>query len=246
MRMRRLRIYLVLFLALFFTGCVSVPRPYQMPLVGGVYHIVDSGQTLYRIAKVYNVDLKEIMRANNIQDPRHLGVGQELFIPGVRTPLYVEPYKPRVPQSIRQLVGPRYISSRWRFITIHHSATSGGNAGSFDRTHRRRRMGGLFYHFVIGNGRGAGDGEIETGWRWKKQKCANRPQDIQICLVGNFNYQNPSSAQLNSLSELIQILQKQYSIPYGNIRRHKDVPGVITECPGRNFSLYRLLAELKK
>ncbi len=73
----------VLLLSVFlFSGCVSVPRPPQAPLVGGVYHIVDSGQTLYRIAQVYNVDLKEIMRVNNIIDPRQLGVGQELFIPG--------------------------------------------------------------------------------------------------------------------------------------------------------------------
>lgn len=244
--MRRSLIYLVLPLVVFFTGCVSVPRPYQMPQVGGVYHVVGSGQTLYRIAKVYNADLNEIMRLNDIRDPRHLGVGQELFIPGASRRLYVEPYRPETPQSIRQLVGPRYFSSRWSFITIHHSATSVGNAGSFDRTHRRRRMGGLFYHFVIGNGHGSGDGDVEVGWRWKRQKCANRPQDIQICLVGNFNRQYPTSFQLNSLSEIIRILRGQYNIPYRNIRRHKDVPGVITECPGRNFSLYRLLADLKR
>lgn len=244
--MRGLRIYSVLFLVFLFTGCVSVPRPSQVPPAGGVYHIVDSGQTLYRIAKVYNVGVEEIMRANNIQDPRHLGVGQELLIPGAGKSLFVEPYKLRARQPIKQLVGPRCVTSEWRTITIHHSATSGGNAGSFDRAHRRRRMGGLFYHFVIGNGRGSGDGEVEVGWRWKRQKCANRPQDIQICLVGNFNYQSPTPAQFNALLELTEILQKQYYIPYNSIRRHKDIPGVITECPGRNFSLYRLLAELKK
>jgi hypothetical protein len=107
-------------------------------------------------------------------------------------------------------------------------------------------MGGLFYHFVIGNGRGSGDGEVEVGWRWKRQKCANRPEDIQICLVGNFNYQSPTPAQFNALLGLIEILQKQYYISYNSIRRHKDVPGAITECPGRKFSLYRLLAGLKK
>jgi LysM repeat protein len=244
--MHRLRIYLVLFLAIYFSGCVSAPRPYQMPQAGGVYHIVDSGQTLYRIAKVYNADLKEIMRVNNIRDPRHLGVGRELFIPGARTPRYVEPYKSAAPQSIAQLVGLRCAYYNWHTITIHHSATSVGNAGSFDRTHRRRGMGGLFYHFVIGNGHGSGDGEVEVGWRWKRQKCANRPQDIQICLVGNFNYQSPTPAQMKSLSELIRVLQRNYNIPYSNIRRHKDVPGAITECPGKNFSLYRLLAEVKR
>jgi LysM repeat protein len=244
--MRGLRIYPILVLAFFFAGCVSLSGPYQAPPVGGVYHVVGSGQTLYRIARVYNADLQEIMRVNNIRDPRHLGVGQELFIPGAKTPLYIEPYRPKQPQSIRELTGPRCAYSHWQTITIHHSATSVGNAGSFDRTHRRRGMGGLFYHFVIGNGRGSGDGEVEVGWRWKKQEYAKRPQDIQICLVGNFNYQSPTPAQMNSLSELIRILQKQYNIPYGNIRRHKDVPGAVTECPGRKFSLYRLLAELKQ
>lgn len=244
--MRRRLIYLVLSATFLFTGCVSVPGPYQMPQVGGVYHIVGSGETLYRIAKVYNADLKEIMRVNHIVDPRYLGVGQELFIPGAKTQLYVEPYKTSFPQSISQLVGPCHAYSGWRTITVHHSATAVGNAGAFDRTHRRRGMGGLFYHFVIGNGRGAGDGEVEVGWRWKRQRCANRPQDIQICLVGNFNYQHPTPAQLSSLLELIRVLRKQYNISYAHIRRHKDVPGATTECPGRNFSLYRLLADLKK
>ncbi len=109
-----------------------------------------------------------------------------------------------------------------------------------------RHMGGLFYHFVIGNGHGSGDGEVEVGWRWEKQKFVNRPFDIQICLVGNFNYQQVSPAQFNSLAELISILQRQYGISISKIRTHKDIPGLITECPGRNFSLYRLLAGLKK
>ena len=243
--MRRLRIYTVLLLAFYLSGCVSVPQQARMPQAGGVYHIVDSGQTLYRIAKAYNVDLKELMRVNNIQDPRHLGVGQRLFIPGVSAPLYVGSYKSETPQSIAQLVGPRCAYNNWHTITVHHSATSVGNAGSFDRNHRRRGMGGLFYHFVIGNGHGSGDGEIEVGWRWKMQKCAKRPEDIQICLVGNFNYQSPTPAQMKSLSELIRVLQKNYGISYGNIRRHKDVPRANTECPGRNFSLYRLLAEVR-
>lgn len=243
--MRGLRIYSILFLVLFFAGCASVPRPAQVSGRVGVYHIVDRGETLYRIAKFYNVGLEEIMRANNIRDPRQLGVGQELFIPRAKTALSIESYKPRVAQSIAELVGPP-CAPIWRSITIHHSGTFGGNARSFDRTHRMRHMGGLFYHFVIGNGHGSKDGEVEVGWRWKKQKFVNRPQDIQICLVGNFNYQNPTPAQLNSLLQLIEILQKQYYITYNNIRTHRDVPQATTECPGKNFSLYRVLAELKR
>src|SRR5579864_1667285 len=50
----------------------------------------------------------------------------------------------------------------FRSIVIHHSATHGGSAAAFERTHRTR-LGGLAYHFVIGNGSGAPDGAIEVG-----------------------------------------------------------------------------------
>jgi len=223
-----------------------MPRAVTPVTPPGLYHIVGSGQTLYRIAKTYGVDLEEIIRINNIQDPSRIGVGERIFIPGAKTPLYVEPYKPAISLPIENIVGPKYKRSIWKYITLHHSATREGNAEKFDRNHRRRGMGGLFYHFVIGNGTDTSDGEIEVGWRWIRQRKASRPYDIQICLVGNFNYQEVSPAQFESLIRLIKILCLQYNIPLSNIRRHKDIEGCITECPGENFPYYRLLIELKK
>ncbi len=229
---------IVLFFMLFLVGCVTVPhQPFIAP-TQGVYHIVGSGQTLYRIAKTYNVDINEIMRLNRIADPTQIGVGQPIFIPRAKVPLIVEPYKPVTPEAIEKLVGPKYRSSRWRYITLHHSATLEGNAESFDREHRHRRMGGLFYHFVIGNGTLSGNGEIEVGWRWRKQEAVNRPYDIQICLVGNFNKETLSNAQFDVLVKLINVLRKQYSIPLRNIRKHQDVADKFTECPGSNFPFY--------
>jgi N-acetyl-anhydromuramyl-L-alanine amidase AmpD len=40
-------------------------------------------------------------------------------------------------------------------------------------------------------------------------------------------------------------LRNQYDIPLSNIRRHKDIEGSITECPGNFFPFDRVLAELK-
>ncbi len=233
---------------LFISGCVTMPRQIPPTRVSpdGIYHIVGSGQTLYRIAKTYNVDLQEIMRANRITDPTQIGVGQQLFIPGAKSSLRIEPYRPITQEAAEKLIGPKYRFSRWRYITLHHSATLEGNAEIFDRNHRKRLMGGLFYHFVIGNGAGSGDGEIEVGWRWRKQEQVNRPFDIQICLVGDFNKQEISSAQFESLVKLISALRKQYNIPLSHIQKHKDIEGKITECPGDNFPFYRLLAELRK
>lgn len=238
--------YLFILLSLFFSGCATVPYEPQLTQPSGVYHIVGSGQNLYRISKAYGVDMHEIMRVNNIQNPDQIGVGEKLLIPKAQAPVCVVPHRPEVYESVERLVGNKQYRIKWRTITLHHSATLEGNAEAFDRNHRQRRMGGLAYHFVIGNGTGSGDGEIEVGWRWRRQAEASRKRDIQICLVGNFNKQQVSQAQFESLVKLLKVLIQQYSIPLSNIRRNKDVPGVITECPGRNFPFYKILAELRK
>ncbi len=57
----------------------------------GVYHTVEKGQTLYNISRVYNVDLKDIERANNITDSKDIKPGEKIFIPGAEKKLYVPP-----------------------------------------------------------------------------------------------------------------------------------------------------------
>ncbi len=47
----------------------------------GIEHVVRPGETLYIIAKAYNVSAKTIMEANKLQDAGRLSVGQKLFIP---------------------------------------------------------------------------------------------------------------------------------------------------------------------
>lgn len=48
----------------------------------GVYHKVGKGETLYRIAKAYGVQMSKIIEANRIEDPSLIKEGQLLFIPG--------------------------------------------------------------------------------------------------------------------------------------------------------------------
>lgn len=222
--------------------------PYQPGVIQppGIYHIVGSGQTLYRIAQVYGVDIKKIIRANGLRDPNQIGVGERLLIPGASAPLRMESYRPLSLESVEKLVGRRRYEIKWDNITLHHSATKKGNAEAFDRNHRRRGMGGLFYHFVIGNGSDSHDGEVEVGWRWIKQVEVERKREIQVCLVGDFNQQEVSPAQFTSLVKLIKVLSREYSIPVNRIRKHKDLAGKVTECPGRKFPFYRVLTEVCK
>jgi hypothetical protein len=135
----------------------------------------------------------------------------------------------------------------WRYIVIHHSDTQVGSAEIFDAAHRARGWDELGYHFVIDNGRGGGNGQVEVGSRWTKQKwgahTGNTPGNdynnygIGICLVGDFSGHLPSQAQLASLRKLVLYLSDRYHIDASHVIGHRDAPNADTQCPGD--SLYR-------
>lgn len=179
------------------------------------------------------------------------------YKPEMRIPereVFVPPPKPPKPQVLK--IAPkldRLYTRGWKYIVIHHSASNGGNAASMDKYHREVRgwTNGLGYHFVIGNGSGSGDGQIEIGGRWLHQlHGAHAGNDeynqhgIGICLVGNFEDGQPTEAQVRSLIELVNYLQQRCNIPFENILMHRHVRD--TACPGENFPYYELLANLSQ
>ena len=242
-----------------FFGCAAPPKRRPMPspepvtiepLPHGVFHTVGKGETLWRIAKTYGVSVNELIDVNGIVDPTDMEIGEIIFIPRATCLMDVEPYKSpedEITETIERIVHSKGRENHnWRYITLHHSATEEGNAETFHRYHLRRGMGGLFYHFVIGNGDRSGNGEVEAGWRWKKQVEANRAGNIEICVVGNFNTHSMSETQYQSLLALVRILRREYDIPLANIRRHGSIRGTRTECPGKYFPIWRLKQDLSK
>jgi murein DD-endopeptidase MepM/ murein hydrolase activator NlpD len=88
--MRSFTAYLVSgLMALAFTGCATAPK-LSVPAVslkaapGLSYHKVTRGQTLWRIARLYGMDVDELVSLNNIRDSSKLEVGQQLIISAVR------------------------------------------------------------------------------------------------------------------------------------------------------------------
>lgn len=72
---------------MFVCGCASVP-PYTGPVlppvaqgIPGVNHRVELGQTLWKISKIYDVDIDEILRINHLSEDATIEVGQVLLIP---------------------------------------------------------------------------------------------------------------------------------------------------------------------
>lgn len=148
-----------------------------------------------------------------------------------------------VPAGPREWI-PAASPRPWKWIVIHHSATSSGSAAVFDKMHREKGWDELGYHFVIGNGTQSGNGQVEVGGRWTRQKWGahaktpdNRYNDfgIGICLVGNFDLDRPTPQQQQALSRLVAHLMRTYNIPASRVIGHSDTKP--TDCPGRNLSL---------
>jgi len=69
----------------------------------GVIHVIQPGQTLWRIAHAYDVPLDVVVAANGIADPTKVDIGTPVFIPGARMTLEVEPYPAPLRRSQRAL-----------------------------------------------------------------------------------------------------------------------------------------------
>ena len=68
-------------------GCATV-TPYTKPilpspaqLTAGTYHRVEAGQTLWRISRIYDVDIDDILRLNRIPENATIEIGQLILIP---------------------------------------------------------------------------------------------------------------------------------------------------------------------
>ena len=73
-----------------------------------ICYTVAPGETLWRLSKMYDVTIEDIMRANNLKGRDTLEMGQRVFIP------QAAPLKPVV---------HLYPTNKWKYIIIYNSAT---------------------------------------------------------------------------------------------------------------------------
>ena len=87
--------FFLLCLLSFSAGCAGLPveeerlsgEVYVLPEPErtGVYHKVKKNETLWRIAKVYDVPLEDVIRSNSIPDVAQIEENQLIFVPGAHT-----------------------------------------------------------------------------------------------------------------------------------------------------------------
>jgi len=203
-------------------------------------HEVAPMESIWRIAKMYDVSEQTIYDANHLQPGEPIRIGQKLTIPNAK--------------GLRNIV-PLYPSNQWKYLVIHHTATEIGKATIIHNSHHDRGFWqGLGYHFLVDNGTlGKGDGQIEVSPRWIKQQCGAHCQaggmntrGIGIALVGNFNYERPTPAQIEALTYLVTLLRQYYQIPLSNVIGHRDIGSAKTDCPGRNFPWRSFTQQLRQ
>jgi hypothetical protein len=121
--------------------------------------------------------------------------------------------------------------ARWQYLYIHHSKTGNGNALTL-----ADGPDGVGDHFLIGNGVGLADGELQISQRWNHQQAALapagnllvQPNCISICLVGDFDRKPPTPMQLGRLGQLVQALQNRCRIPSHHVEWLPDGAGAAT------------------
>ena len=165
-------------------------------------------------------------------------------VPAVQAPVQQPAFRPTPPVVVQNPWKPDAPARKWRHIVLHHTASSAGSVESVHEAHIGRGWDGIGYHFLIGNGKGMDDGEIQSTFRWREQihgahaKSPNNEYNeygIGICLVGNFEETDPSDAQLASVKRLVSVLKHEYQLTEAQVIAHRDVKA--TACPGKNFPI---------
>ena len=219
-----------------------------------ITYVVKKGDSLGLIAQRHRTTTSALIALNNIRDPSLIKVGQKLKISPGKATGGTNRETQLLSSSLRSSLNKINVSGgKWKGIVIHHSATTVGSAKALDNFHRNQRkmQNGLAYHFVIGNGKGMGDGEIHIGNRWKKQLDGGHLKKeewnkiyIGICLIGNFQTQRPSSKQMNALEGLSRHLMRRCGLSSSKVTTHKLQHKNHTVCPGKNFSISSLKSRL--
>jgi hypothetical protein len=139
------------------------------------------------------------------------------------------PLAPDAARSLMSLTSPAEVEAlfdtqipmrhgRWKYIYVHHSGATAGSASSLADASGPTLS--VPDHFVVGNGEGAGDGEIQMGQRWNTQQAAGKargldrvdPDCISICVIGDLDRASPTPRQMEQLNRLVTSLQNKMQI----------------------------------
>lgn len=129
-------------------------------------------------------------------------------------------------------------------VTVHHA---GGNAfwatdasstyrllESIRQGHRRNGWADLGYHFIVDRA-----GRVIEGRSLRFQGAhvsRQNENNVGVMVLGNFNDQSPSAAQLQGLNTTLNALCAAYAVPVHRVYTHQEFSN--TACPGRRLQAH--------
>ena len=131
-----------------------------------------------------------------------------------------------------------------RFVTVHHDGLDqliettnehemAERIEIYRAGHRAKGWGDIGYHFVIDR---AGNVWEARSLKWQGAHVKNRNEgNVGIVMMGNFQVQKPTAAQMKALRNHLRAVCAYFSVPWTRVFSHGEWPGASTECPGRNL-----------
>jgi hypothetical protein len=136
---------------------------------------------------------------------------------------------------------PQHITS----ITLHHEGSAKPLLRSDDPVaglralqswgERDRNWWDVPYHYLIDL-----DGHVYEGRDWHYMGETNTTYDpsghLLISILGNYNLQEPTPAQLDAIASVMAWAVKRFDVPLDSIKGHYQYAQ--TDCPGKNLRKY--------
>jgi hypothetical protein len=122
----------------------------------------------------------------------------------------------------------------WDSIEIYYSGTQSGNIQQVAFLCGLANPDDVNCHFVICNGLGAGDGQIQPTERWQIQEPVNRNwlnhepqahsggQTIFICVIADYENARPTDLQIKTTKALVKALCRKFDIKSESIHTPGD------------------------
>jgi hypothetical protein len=129
-------------------------------------------------------------------------------------------------------------------ITVHHDGLDNLETGTSEREmmarielyrvgHRAKGWGDIGYHLVVDR---AGTVWQGRSIRWQGAHVKNHNEgNIGVLVMGNFEVQRPTAAQMKTLEKTLADLMKTYKVRKNAVYTHREWPDAQTACPGKNL-----------
>lgn len=126
---------------------------------------------------------------------------------------HLEPVKATIVSRAAQL------PDRWNSIEIYHSDTKAGNIEQLASLSGLAGPEDIDCHFVICNGLGGSDGQIQSTEKWQKQwsivagqNWCSSDRAVRICIIADCKTARPTDFQIKRAEALVEELCKKFNI----------------------------------